>query len=893
VTAPDGLDSLQAALGPQYALRHEIGRGGMATVYLAEDTKHQRPIALKVLHAGLSASLGPDRFRREITLAARLQHPHILSVHDSGATPDGRLLWFTMPYVEGESLRDRLTRDTQLPIVEALRLTREIADALAYAHDHAIVHRDIKPENILLTRGHALVADFGIARALTRDAGARESTLTGTGIAIGTPTYMSPEQASGDSTIDARTDVYSLATVLYEMLAGEPPFTGASVQIVVAKKMTSAPASIRHARPGVSEALDAVIHKALSPAAADRYPTADAFSAALADAERTGTAPAPTGAPGASVPSTTSGKQISGRRFPVAALALILGFLVGAGLLFAWRSRTAGGTGATAAGPVRLAVLPFENIGDSSDAYFADGLTDAVRGKLTTVPGLAVIAPASSRQYRGSAKTPQEIAQELGGVRYLLVGRVRWEKLPGGQSRVRVSPALIDASTGTDKWEQPFDAPLTDVFEVQGDIAGRVVQAVGVALNGNTRENLTERPTENLAAYDAFLRGEAADPGLSNADPTAIQQAIRQYVQAVTLDSTFAPAWARLGQAYALLVFDVGHTVERADSAHLAAERARALAPNRASTHLALGMYYYNVLSDNSRALAEFTAGLAAAPSNAEMLTHIGLVQQTLGHWDASLASLKQAAALDPRDVTTARRLATTHQWLRQFPEAAATGDRLIALAPSNPQAIEIRSMIALSMGDLAGAKRFFADASVDHAQLGAFYANFWDLYWLLDEPTQRLVLALGPDAFGGKAAWGIIGAQIAYQRGDSTLMRRRADSARATLIETLRATPDDDQSRVILGLANAYLGHKQDAMREGERAVAEVPVNKDGYSGPYYALVLARTYIVIGEQEKALDTLEHLLKVPFYLSPGWLKVDPTFDPLRTNPRFQRLIAGT
>jgi eukaryotic-like serine/threonine-protein kinase len=891
VTAPDGLDSLQAAIGPQYALRREIGRGGMATVYLAEDTKHQRPIALKVLHAGLSASLGPDRFRREITLAARLQHPHILSVHDSGATPDGRLLWFTMPYVEGESLRDRLTRDTQLPIDEALRLTREIADALAYAHDHAIVHRDIKPENILLTHGHALVADFGIARALTSEAGGRESTLTGTGIAIGTPTYMSPEQASGDITVDARTDVYSLATVLYEMLAGDPPFTGASVQIVVAKKMTSAPPSIRHARPGVSEALDAVIRKALAPAAADRYPTAQAFSAALANAERTGTAPAP--ARRAAVPSTTSGTQISGRRFPVAALALILGFLVGAGLLFAWRSRAAGGAGATAAGPIRLAVLPFENIGDSSDAYFADGLTDAVRGKLTTVPGLAVIAPASSRQYRGSAKTPQEIAQELGGVRYLLVGRVRWEKLPGGQSRVRVSPALIDASTGTDKWEQPFDAPLTDVFEVQGDIAGRVVQAVGVALNGNTRENLTERPTDNLAAYDAFLRGEAADD-LSNGDPTAIQQAIRQYVQAVTLDSTFAPAWARLSQAYAILSFNVGHTIARADSAHLAAERARALAPNSASTHMALGVYYYDVMSDNTRALAEYTAGLAAAPSNAEMLTHIALVQQTLGHWDASLASVKQAATLDPRDVVTARRLATTYLWLRQFSEAAAAGDRLIVLAPSNPQAIEIRSMIALSMGDLAGAKRYFANApaNVDRTQLGAFYANFWDLYWLLDAPTQRSVLALGPDTFGSKSAWGSVGAQIAYQRGDSDLMRRRADSARAAFTETLRATPDDDQSRALLGLANAYLGHKQDAMREGERAVAEVPISKDGYSGPYYAFVLARTYIILGEQAKALDILEQLLKVPFYLSPGWLKVDPTFDPLRTNPRFQRLVAG-
>jgi eukaryotic-like serine/threonine-protein kinase len=846
----------------------------MATVYLAEDTKHQRPVALKVLHPGLAASLGPERFRREITMAARLQHPHILSVYDSGETPSGQL-WFTMPYVEGESLRDRLRRDRQLPVDDAVRIAREVADALGYAHDHGVVHRDIKPENILLSGGHALVADFGIARALTPDR--TDTSLTGSGIAVGTPAYMSPEQASGDPSLDGRTDVYSLGAVLYEMLVGEPPFTGATARAIVSKMMSQEAPHVRRARPAVSEALDAVIHKALSPVPADRYSSAAAFGAALAATERAGTGGEPV---------------VRGRRVPVAAMALILGFLIGGGLLFAWRTR---GGADVANGPVRLAVLPFENIGDSADAYFADGLTDAVRGKLTSVPGLAVIAPASSREYRNTTKSPQQISQELGGVRYLLVGRVRWEKEADGKSRVRVSPALLDASTGTDKWEEPFDAPLTDVFEVQADIAGRVVRAVGVAINGTTRQTLAEWPTANLAAYDAFLRGEAAAQGLSNADPTALARAIAQYEQAVALDSTFAPAWARLAQANAITYFNgTATTPERGEATRRAAERARALAPNRPETHLALGNYYYNVLSDNQRALAEFTAAMPGAPSNADLLTQAALVQQTLGQWDASLVSLKDAQGLDPRDVTTARRLGTTYLWLRRYPDAAVAADRLVALAPDNPSALEVRAMVYVATGDTASARRLIREAppSIDRGQLGAFFANFWDLYWLLDDGMQRAVLALGPDALGGQSAWATVGAEIAWMRHDTVTARRRAEVARVVFGEILRATPGDGQSRAELALSLAILGRKEEAIAEARQAVALVPIAKDGYSGPYYQHLMARTYLLVGEPERALDALEPLLTVPYFLSPGWLRVDPTFNALRANPRFQRLIAA-
>ena len=271
----DPIAALREGLRERYAFERELGRGGMATVFLARDLKHDRPVAIKVLHPELAASLGPERFLREIKLAARLQHPHILTVLDSGETA-GRL-WFTMPYVEGESLRDQLRRERQLPIDAALRIALEAARGLAYAHEHGVVHRDVKPENILLTRdGTTLVADFGIARALGGNDG-----LTETGMAVGTPAYMSPEQAAGDNRLDARTDQYSLAALLYEILAGEAPWTGATAQAIAAKRLIEPPPSVRSVRPNVPAAVDAAIRKALAPVAADRFGALEQFAQAL------------------------------------------------------------------------------------------------------------------------------------------------------------------------------------------------------------------------------------------------------------------------------------------------------------------------------------------------------------------------------------------------------------------------------------------------------------------------------------------------------------------------------------------------------------------------------------------------------------------------------------
>jgi TolB-like protein len=885
--------ALAAGLRDRYVLERELGRGGMATVYLAQDVKHDRPVALKVLLAELAASLGPDRFQREIKLAARLQHPHILTVHDSGETAGQ--LWFTMPYVEGESLRDRLRRERQVSVEDSLRITREAAQALQYAHEHGVVHRDIKPENLLLTKdGNTLVADFGIARALAGD-----EHLTQTGMSVGTPAYMSPEQASGDKAVDARTDIYSLSCVLYEMLAGEPPYTGPTAQVIVMKRFTEPVPSVRRGRPSVPEGVDQAIQRALAPVPADRFATAAEFARALQPTLTAATTTPATVATPAAPPTTqgapTSSPVTRARRVPVAAITLGLGFLIGLGVLFAWRRTHAAAS--ESAGPKVLAVLPFENLGDSADAYFADGVTEEVRGKLSRVAGLEVIARNSSNEYRHTTKRPQEIAREL-GADYLLTATVRWEKAAGGASRVRVTPELVEAGPGhapRTRWQEPFDASLTDVFQVQADIAGKVASALNVALGDSARHELAAKPTANLAAYDAFLKGEAASQGLTARDPASLRRAIGFYEQAVALDSAFVPAWAQLARARANLYFNSTPTPALAAAARQAAERAQALGPDRPEGQLALGDYYGSVELDNRRALTASEAGLKLAPNNVDLLGAAGVAEQGLGRWDAALQHLANAAALDPRSGTAAGRTGITLLFLRRYPEAQAAMDRALALAPTNLIIIERRAVVALAQGDLAGARAVVHTAltAVEPAALLAFFGNYQDLYWVLDDAQQQQLLALPPSAFDNdRGVWAIVRAQTYQLRGNQAQARVYADSARLAYEEQLRATPDDGQRHVFRGLALAYLGRKAEAIAEGRRAGALWPISRDAYNGTYIQHQLVRIYLLVGEPEKALDQLEPLLKMPYYLSPGWLRIDPTFAPLKGNPRFERLVAG-
>ena len=877
----DPVAQLREGLRDRYAFERELGRGGMATVWLVRDLRHDRPVALKVLHPELAATLGPERFQREIRLAARLQHPHVLTVLDSGET--GGRLWFTMPYVEGESLRERLRRERQLPVEDALRIVREAAQALQYAHDQGVIHRDIKPENLLLTRdGNTLVADFGIARAL---GGAGDDRLTETGLAVGTPAYMSPEQAAGDKGLDARTDVYSLAVVLYEMLAGQPPYVGATTQALMVKRLTEPPPSLRALRPNVPEGTDLAIRKALAPVPADRFASAVELARAMTPAATTAVTAAQQ-----SRPTTAEVRAAARHHRPRSAMILALGFVLGLGVLFGWLRRHSGGPESDG-GVKRLAVLPFDNLGSAEDEYFADGVTDEIRAKLAGVEGLQVTASRSAAEYKKSAKDLATIAREL-GVDYLLVGKVRWEKGEPGKSRVRVSPELIQIATGSTEWEQSFDANFTDVFKVQADVVGQVARALDVALGAPEQQALEERPTANAAAYDAYLKGEAASQNLGTGDPRQLRQAIGYYEQAVALDSAFAQAWAALSRASSLLYFNSTPSPERARRAREGAERALRLSPDHFRGHLALGDYYGAIPPlDYERALREYEAGLRLAPNDIDLLAGSALMEISTGRWEQALEHLTRAQALDPRSLLVGRRLSYTYLWLRRYSEAIAASDRAMALDSTNVQVLEFKAMAYAAQGDLEGARKVIREAAgrISPTVLAAHFANYYDLYWMLPGDLQELLLRYTPDAFEDRASWSIVLAQTWHLRGDLTRARVYADSARMAFDDRLRGAPDDAQSTTLRGLALAYLGRKAEAIAAGEKGVAMLPISADAFSGPYMQHQLVRIYMLVGEPEKALDRLEPLLKVPYYLSPGWLRIDPIFDPIRKHPRFTRL----
>ena len=916
---PDQLsDQLQASLSGHYTIERELGGGGMSRVFLADETRFGRRVVIKILTHEVAAGLSAERFEREIKLAAQLQQANIVPVIGAGEIAprdaSGALPYYTMPFVEGESLRARLatcSTTVPLPLGESVAVLRDVVRALAYAHAHGVVHRDIKPENILLSGGAAVVIDFGIAKALrasiTQPPG---GTLTVIGTSLGTPAYMAPEQAVGDSA-DERSDIYAWGVVAYELLAGVHPFAASlTAQQLIAAHIAERPRELNELCATLPTALSSLVMRCLEKEPAARPQSAAEVLRVLEAPTLIGTTAATSLNP-SSTSSPRSRLHWAPRWTGQNVAAAVIGLVVLAGST-AGRRRIAGalhlpgyapstteGRASLAGAPlgVRLAVLPFENLGDTANAYFADGVADQVRGKLTGVPGLAVIARTSSVAYRGTHKSQQQIAREL-GVHYLLMGTVRWAKGANGSSRVQVNPELVelsDSNAPASKWQQPFDASLTDVFTVQTEIATQVANALDIALGLGARRELAERPTENLAAYDAYLRGGSILDAIASADATTLRRAAAYYKQATVLDSKFALAWARLSVMESRLYVNGAPTPEAAEIARIATERARALAPQGGDTYMALGSYHGRVLNDNALALQDFTTGLRVAPANGELLEATALVEQTLGRWESSLTHARRAALLDPRSANVARRLGNTLLWLRQYPEALAAYDRGLVLAPTSSSLLEETAMANIARGDQAGARAIVArpPREADLTEFVASVANYWDMYWILDDSEQLLLLQLSPVPFdNNRGTWGLTLAETYAFRGDTVRSRAYADSSRAAFEQQLQATPNDAQLHIQRGLALAYLGRASAAVKEGERGVALKPFSKDAYFGAYYQHQLVRIYLLVGQPERALDRLEPLLKIPYYLSPGWLRIDPTFASLKGNPRFERIADG-
>ena len=785
---------LQVALADRYAIERELGHGGMATVYLARDLKHHRVVALKVLRPELAAVLGAERFLREIAIAAQLNHPHILPLFDSGEA--GGLLYYVMPFVEGPSLRDRLAREKQLPVEEALGIARHVAAALSYAHSTGILHRDIKPENILLSRGEAVVADFGIARAV---AAAASDRLTATGIAVGTPPYMSPEQAAGEHELDGRSDVYSLGCVLYEMLAGQPPFTGPTAESVLHQHLSLRAPSVRALRSTVPAAVEQALDRALAKAPADRFATAADLAAAL---DLSGLRSAPR------VPLRLR------RRWAVIAGVVGLAALAAAYVL---RSGAASGTGSVAP-KNSVAVLYFDNLSpDTSDVYLAAGLTEEIIARLGQVERLAVKSRNAVRRYRGAeASDPAALGRAL-GVAHLVSGSVRRS---GGHLRVTIE--LVRAANGTRVWGEQYNRAQADLLAIEEDIGTTVATAVAGRLLPTERASLAVRPTGNPAAYDRYLRGNYY---LGLRTPKGVARAIEEYEAALRLDPGFTAALARIALAYGV--------------------------------HLDWGWPYAKLPRDSLLA-----RGLAAADR-----------------------AVRQDSATS--DAWMARGLLLTFKNPRTFEGARESLQRSIALDPRNAEAYHLYGAVLMRLGNVAGATAAYRHALDLDPERAITLENrgYINLAWRrYHEALPWLDSALAVDSTF----------YFAYRdRARARLDLGDVEGARADAQAALRFAPAESRYTAEAALASveARAGDSVAARARVERLLHDVVSPDSTATGgihPRRAQSLGMALVAVGDLDRAVHLLERARPRGAQL---WLYlIQSEFDPIRSRPRFQRLV---
>ena len=646
-TAPV-LDRLRDALSQSYSIDRELGKGGMATVYLAQDAKHDRLVALKVLHPDLAASLGPDRFLREIKLAAKLNHPHILGLHDSGEA-DG-FLYYVMPYIEGESLRERLDRIQQFSVDETIHHGRAIASALDYAHRHGIVHRDIKPENVMLYEGEAMVMDFGIAKALSQ---AGPETLTQTGMMIGTPAYVSPEQAAGESNLDGKSDQYSLACVVYEMLSGERPFAAATPQAVMAKRFSETPKPLRSIRSSIPESVERAVTKAMSVDGSARYATAAQFGAALASSSLT----TPTDT--ASLPQTVVSAAKS------------------------------------------VAVLPFTNMSnDAENEYFTDGMAEEIINALNKVQSLRVAARTSSFAFKGKNEDVGEIGKKL-KVSTVLEGSVR--KMG---NRLRITAQLVNVADGYHLWSDRYDREMEDVFAIQDDISQAIVKALKVILTEGEKKQIEKARVENVAAYDYYLRGRQ----YYFIHRKSLEYARQMFNRAVETDPEYARAYAGVADTCSLLYMYYDAREFNLKQADFASAKELELEPDLAEAHVARGLAV-SLSKRFAEAEAEFETAMKLDPKLFEAAYWYGRALGAEGRHQEAVKMYERAQVLRPEDYQAPSFLAQAYRSLGMIEESNTADRRAIKLMlerlelnPTDARAANLLAATYATMGETAKA---------------------------------------------------------------------------------------------------------------------------------------------------------------------------------------------
>ena len=851
-----------------YKITARLGAGGMGEVYLAEDTNLRRSVALKFLLAEQSSNADArKRFRREAHALASLNHPNVVTVHDV-AEHEGRP-YLAMEYIEGRPLSES-TPDGGWPVAEAIDIAICIAAGLESAHQRGVVHRDLKPGNVLLTTNRKIkITDFGLAHV------SGTSTLTRTGTMLGTISYMAPEQIRGES-VDPRADIFSFGVLLYELLCGRRPFTGDNEAVVLYELLNTRPVPLSEQRDDLPFGLEAVVERALSKTVSDRFQTMTEVLASLeAVREVVKTAD----------PEHTSPSRLRKMRSPlIYGTMAVLAVGIIATILFqvisGWRS--------SGSEEQTLVVLPFRNVGDPDQEYFADGLTVELITKIGRIHGLAVISQTSAMAYKNTKHTSAQIGAEL-GAEYLLEGTVRWQRSGDTSEKVRVTTRLIYAADETVLWDDSYDAQLADIFQIQTDVAEQVAAALNVAIFEGEKELIAGGGTEVLVAYDYYLR--ANDYFSRGSHEEDITIAINLYEQAVAADTSYAAAHARLSWCYSRRYwFGFDHAGTSLDHALRAVERALALDPTLPEAHIALGYYYYWGSRDYDKALEEFTTARKGQPNSSEILEAVGYVLRRRGEFEDCLRNLRRSLTLDPRSSFKAYEIGNTYYRLRRWEEAEQFFDRAIALAPDRAAAYSLKARLQVYRnGQTTAAARILDQAAT------LIPGNV-----LSDDKTWVAVLAgdfqkasdYTTIIAGDTTSYFLERAQIFGLMKDELRETAYYDSARIDLESFLEEEPGASFFHRYLGIVYAGLNRDEDAVREAEFALSLLPLAKDPFhGGPSNLEALARVYTSVGRIDDALSSLEMLLSTPAGLiSPAYLRIAPEFTALRGNDRFELLL---
>ena len=884
-----------------YTISEELGVGGMGEVYRAHDSKLNRDVALKLLPEELANN--PEhlaRFQREAKVLASLDHPNIVTIYS--VEEDDGVHFLTMALVKGRTLAELIPLQG-VKLERIFKIVEPLADALAVAHDSDITHRDLKPGNIMVTDdGRVMVLDFGLAKMMTASVGdsteLNTRTLTQHGSVVGTVPYMSPEQVEGKP-VDHRSDIFSLGIVLYEMAAGKRPFDGASAAALTSSILRDTPERLDASRPDLPRHLQRIIFQCLEKDPAARPQTSrdvyNQFRNLRKEVESGALSDQITQVAAAAQPARSE------RRWLPLALAAGLGLLA-----FGWwfsssregaETRSSSTAALTAVDERKLiAVLPFENLGPEDQAYFAAGVTDEITSRLAGVEGLGVLSRSAVKQYDRSGKSIRQVGEEM-GVGYILDGSIRWAQSPDGSSRVRITPQLVRTTDETTVWGDSYDRVLEDIFTVQAEIAQSVFDSLDVTLLDSAAATAKERGTSNLAAYDAFLRGsEYFNTAVALYSERDLEHAIRFFEEATSLDPEYALAHARLAwsQAY-MWHWGFDRSEERHALTRQAADRALELAPQIPEAHVALS-YYYRDRLEFDEVVRELELAREARPGDSEIISAIAEQHWWRGDTDKAIENYRHAAALDPRRAETYCNTGGVYRMRGEHDKAEEAHRHAIELRPDRTCMYFCTVYIWLNwkgperaleyLESIPDSVQFDEVPPINYAwtQIDMMQGKYENVLARLDQGSSeayQFQMFYYPKSL--LAAW------AHHMLGDEEAARAEYGKARDYMEALIAENPLDSRLYGALGLAHAGLGNKEEALAAGQRSVELLPFEQDVFRGPYRLKDMALIYAMVGQTERALDTLEVLFSAKSQIHPSEVKLDPIWGDLRDQPRFRGL----